>query len=165
MNHAATKEKPILSRSKTMRSRGAMGNALSASLDAETSSFQARLQKAENALVEPSKKVPVENDEKSIISKSDKKSAPKVVASIEVPHVVRDAFTMPGDDYALIAHVQQRCLQNALRVTKSEALRAGLQSLALMNDEELVGAFTRIEKVRVGGAIVSSRLEPSGAGE
>src|SRR5919108_1769775 len=42
--------------------------------------------------------------------------------------VIRDGFTMPAGDYALIAQVQALGLQVRLHVTKSGKLRAGLHA-------------------------------------
>src|SRR2546425_9961335 len=43
--------------------------------------------------------------------------------------VMRDGFTMPADDYALIAQLQATGLASGLAVSKSASLPAGLQSL------------------------------------
>ena len=64
--------------------------------------------------------------------------------------VVRDGFTMPASDYALIAQIQAACLQAGLSVTKSEVLRAGLQVLSQLPSAELTQALRGLEKVKTG---------------
>ena len=64
--------------------------------------------------------------------------------------VVRDGFTMPASDYALIAQLQAAGLQAGLRVTKSEVLRAGLQVLSQLTEAELTQALRGLERVKTG---------------
>lgn len=64
--------------------------------------------------------------------------------------VIRDGFTMPAGDYALIAQMQAVCLQAGLHVTKSEVLRAGLQSLRQLAPEALEQIVLALEKVKTG---------------
>ena len=104
-------------------SRNTIKNALAASLSAEESSFKSRLAKAE-----------------AVFGGPPKASRPHVVAT-EIPgrataadssasansRVVRDSFTMPEKDYALIEIVKSRCLGQNLLLNKSEVLRAGLR--------------------------------------
>ena len=66
--------------------------------------------------------------------------------------VVRDGFTMPASDYALIAQLQTTALQAGLSVTKSEVLRAGLQVLRQLTEAELTQALRGLEKVKTGRA-------------
>ena len=64
--------------------------------------------------------------------------------------VIRDGFTMPAGDYALIAEVQTVCLQAGLHVTKSAVLRAGLQALLQLAPEALQQIVLALEKVKTG---------------
>lgn len=64
--------------------------------------------------------------------------------------VIRDSFTIPESDYELIASIRQRCLNSATNATKSEVVRAGLQVLMSLNDDELLEAIARLEKVKTG---------------
>ena len=66
--------------------------------------------------------------------------------------VVRDGFTMPASDYALIAQLRRAALQAGLSVTKSEVLRAGLQVLSQLPAGELLQALRGLEKVKTGRA-------------
>ena len=71
-------------------------------------------------------------------------------SAIDKESVIRDSFTMPAADYALLADLQERCLKVGKSVNKSEIVRAGLQALARLAVSELVSAFEGVEKVRPG---------------
>ena len=50
---------------------------------------------------------------------------------------VRDTFTMPVDDYRLLAELKKRCRALGIGVKKSELLRAGLATIRELPDERL----------------------------
>ncbi|SAK52897.1 hypothetical protein [Caballeronia ptereochthonis] len=64
--------------------------------------------------------------------------------------VVRDSFTMPKSDYAKIATLKQKCLNNGVRVKKSELLRAALSLLDAAPDKRLIAAIKALETVKTG---------------
>jgi hypothetical protein len=64
--------------------------------------------------------------------------------------VIRDGFTMPAGDYALIDHVRAKSMQSGYAVTKSEVLRAGLHVLNRMSPVELEQVLETLEKVKPG---------------
>lgn len=64
--------------------------------------------------------------------------------------VIRDSFTMPEKDYDLIGEIRTRCLGKNLMVNKSEVMRAGLQALCEMSDEQLATLMRSLEKVKTG---------------
>jgi hypothetical protein len=64
--------------------------------------------------------------------------------------VIRDGFTMPVGDHALIAQVQAIGLQAGLHVTKSEVLRAGLHALLQSSPDALQQLLLAVEKVKTG---------------
>lgn len=63
---------------------------------------------------------------------------------------VRDSFTMPEADFALIATLKARALSARQEVKKSELLRAGLHALAAMATPALVAAIDQLEPVKIG---------------
>lgn len=79
-----------------------------------------------------------------------KKPTTNLSPSTESCLVVRDSFTMPEYDYALIAETQQRCLRKGLPMTKGEVLRAGLRALEAMSDTALHGLAGKVEKIKTG---------------
>ena len=64
--------------------------------------------------------------------------------------VIRDGFTMPADDYALIAQLQATGLAAGLAVSKSAVLRAGLHALQALSPDDLRQVFAALEKVKPG---------------
>jgi hypothetical protein len=65
--------------------------------------------------------------------------------------VIRDNFSMPEEDYALIEEIRQRLLkEHAVARNKSEVLRAGLLALAEMNSSELAEAIDRVKALKPG---------------
>jgi hypothetical protein len=63
---------------------------------------------------------------------------------------VRDSFTMPEADFALIATLKARALSAQREVKKSELLRAGLHALAALATPALVAAIDQLEPVKIG---------------
>ena len=75
----------------------------------------------------------------------NRKPAPEERAKL-----VRDGFTMPATDYALIAELKLRLHDVRREAKKSELLRAGLQALALLDATSLAAALDRLEPVKTG---------------
>ena len=69
--------------------------------------------------------------------------APKV-------RLVRDSFTMPEADFALVATLKERALKNGRAAKKSELLRAGLQLLGQQSPAALVAALERLQPIKTG---------------
>jgi hypothetical protein len=68
------------------------------------------------------------------------------------PHekVVRDGFSMPATDYALIAEIQERLMDGRVSASKSEVVRAGLHALKRLNPEALLEIAASLERVKTG---------------
>ncbi len=64
--------------------------------------------------------------------------------------LVRDSFTMPEPDFALIAALKVRALAAQREAKKSELLRAGLHALMAMDSAALVGALSRLQPLKLG---------------
>lgn len=64
--------------------------------------------------------------------------------------LVRDGFTMPEADYALIAELKHRLHAAHREAKKSELLRAGLQALAVLDASGLAAALDRLQPVKTG---------------
>jgi hypothetical protein len=63
---------------------------------------------------------------------------------------VRDSFTMPEADFALIATLKARALSAKVAVKKSELLRAGLHALAALPTPALIAGLAQLEPVKIG---------------
>ena len=74
----------------------------------------------------------------------------KPAAVAERVKLVRDGFTMPEADYALLKELKNRLHEVRREAKKSELLRAGLQALALLDAKALAAALDRLEPVKTG---------------
>lgn len=63
---------------------------------------------------------------------------------------VRDSFTMPEADFALIATLKARTLSAQRSTKKSELLRAGLHVLAALDTPALIAALEALDPVKIG---------------
>lgn len=64
--------------------------------------------------------------------------------------LVRDSFTMPEQDFGLIAALKERALNFKRPTKKSELLRAGLQALQLLPDAKLRIALDALVPLKAG---------------
>lgn len=85
--------------------------------------------------------------------------AKKVLAVAEVSNtestkprvkLVRDSFTMPREDFELIAQLKARALDFKRPAKKSELLRAGLQALSALTDVQLHAALETLRPLKAG---------------
>lgn len=80
-----------------------------------------------------------------------RKSHEAAVASVGKPaKLVRDSFTMPADDFALVDVMKARALQAQRPAKKSELLRAGLHALAALSPQALAKALDALAPVKAG---------------
>ena len=100
--------------------------ALTASLQAEHQAVQARLAKADASF-----------------QTQEAHPGPAAAPSPAPEKVIRDGFTMPAEDYALIA-------QAGVVVSKSAVLRAGLHALQALSPADLRQVFAALAKVKPG---------------
>jgi hypothetical protein len=64
--------------------------------------------------------------------------------------LVRDSFTMPEPDFALIAALKARTMAAQRETKKSELLRAGLHVLMALDDDTLIGSLGRLQPLKLG---------------
>jgi hypothetical protein len=85
-------------------------------------------------------------------AKAETKPAPAKAAEAKPAKVklVRDSFTMPLDEYAVLAVLKQRALSGAHPVKKSELLRAGIKQLAALSDAALLRALKSVPSIKTG---------------
>ena len=81
---------------------------------------------------------------------ADKKVGTAKLGKVKKPKLVRDSFTMPKVEYAVIATLKERCLKSGVAAKKSEILRAAIANLAKMSDTALAGAIRRLEVIKTG---------------
>jgi len=110
-----------------------MKSALGASLKAEERAVRDRFEKAE-----------------SVIGGGKAASGAQPPPSNGAGKVIRDSFTIPGDEYELISRIKKRCMKAGVSANKSEVLRAGLAALDAMSDGELAKAVEGLARVKTG---------------
>lgn len=105
---------------------------LRSTIDDQDRAVQERFDKADSVLIKPQANEP---------------SPVKVQGN---SGVVRDTFSMPPDDYALIAELRTRAARAGHIATKSDMVRAGLHALTALDEQQLVKAISALVRVLPG---------------
>ncbi len=93
------------------------------------------------------------SEEKRVEAAKPSKGKAKVKAKPaeeKKPKVIRDSFTLPADDYAMLSQLKQACLKDGVHVKKSELVRAGLRVLVRLDSAQLLAEIASIEKIKTG---------------
>ena len=93
------------------------------------------------AAKQPTAKAPVAKQPKAAPVKAEKPKKPKLV---------RDSFTMPEDEYALLAKIKKNCVAAGFEIKKSELLRIGVSLLAGMDPKKLQSAQKSLPELKAG---------------
>ena len=113
---------------------------------------------AASAATKPAKKVEAKKApaaKKAVAPKAPKAAAP-VVAKVskdvkaKKPKLVRDSFTIPKAEYAVIETLKERTARLSTPAKKSELLRAGLKLLSQLDDATLQKAMQSIPAIKTG---------------
>jgi hypothetical protein len=108
---------------------------------------------APKAEAKPAAKKPATAPAKPVAAKmpatAQKPAAPAKPPKLKAK-LVRDSFTMPQSDFALIAVLKERAIGFKRPTKKSELLRAGLQALAGLNDASLQAALNALAPLKPG---------------
>lgn len=112
-----------------------MAESMRKSLTEETSRVEDRFAKAE-----------------SFFSDSQPASRNEATSHAEppAPTVIRDTFSLPPTDYALLEQLRTRAISLGQVINKSEFVRAGLRALIDMPEPEFSQAIVKIEKIKLG---------------
>lgn len=81
---------------------------------------------------------------------ADDDNKPKQAVPVERVKLVRDSFTMPSDDFELIARLKSRALDFKRPTRKIELLRAGLQELNALDEAQLRRALAALRPLQTG---------------
>ncbi len=73
---------------------------------------------------------------------------PKV--KVHKAKLVRDSFTMPEDEYAVLGQVKKTCLKGGVEVKKSELLRAGVALLKQLDLAALKAVLAGLPQLKTG---------------
>ncbi len=77
-------------------------------------------------------------------------NAPKAADKPKKTKLVRDSFTMPDNEYALIAQVKKACVAAGFEIKKSELLRIGVALLAKMEPKALQASQQALAPLKAG---------------
>ena len=91
-------------------------------------------------------KAPLEAATKAAPSVADKEKDMKA----KKPKLVRDSFTIPKDEYAVIETLKERTARLSTPAKTSELLRAGLKVLSQLDDATLQKAMQSIPAIKTG---------------
>jgi hypothetical protein len=93
---------------------------------------------------------PAKTTPRSAVKNAKDVTAKDKAATPPKAKLVRDSFTMPGADFALIAQLKERGLGLRRHIKKSELLRAGLHALAGLDDAALTAALDSLAPLKPG---------------
>jgi len=82
--------------------------------------------------------------------KAAEPAKPSKPAKIRRAKLVRDSYTMPEAEHALITGLKKRCLSLGVAAKKSEILRAALAVLARLSDAEVALAIQGLAVIKTG---------------
>ena len=77
-------------------------------------------------------------------------ATPPAVASKPKHKLVRDSFTIPKAEYAVLESLKVRAANLARPVKKSELLRAGVSALNAMSDKAFLAAVNGVPSLKTG---------------
>jgi hypothetical protein len=79
-------------------------------------------------------------------AKSEAADAPKIKKS----KLVRDSFSMPEPEYAVLGSVKKTCLKAGVEVKKSELLRIGVALISKMDVDGLKAVLATLPPLKAG---------------
>ena len=87
---------------------------------------------------------------KTAVSGSRARAAVAVAEPPKKDKLIRDSFTLPREDFELIALLKDRALDFKRPTKKSELLRAGLQALAGLDQTRLRASLEALRPLKAG---------------
>ncbi len=82
--------------------------------------------------------------------KAARKAPPAQAVTVARPVLVRDSFTMPEQEYAVLADVKSACLRAGIDVKKSELLRVGVALLGQLDVATLRAVLAALPQLKTG---------------
>ena len=80
----------------------------------------------------------------------EEKASIEKPVKVKKPKLVRDSFTIPKEEYTVLANLKQRAGQLGSPAKKSELLRAGIEALAAMQDVAFMAALKVVPSIKTG---------------
>lgn len=78
------------------------------------------------------------------------KTVVEKIVKVKKPKQIRDSFTMPKTEYAVLNELKTRAASLTQPVKKSELLRAGIKALAAMTDTKFLIALKVVPTIKTG---------------
>lgn len=94
--------------------------------------------------------VAVRKNAKAVPAAAAAKPVAAVKEKIRKPKLVRDSFTMPEAEYAVLGRVKKASLKAGFNVKKSELLRIGVALVDRMDSAQLQAALAALTPVKAG---------------
>ncbi|NBW79602.1 MAG: hypothetical protein EBR27_11415 [Betaproteobacteria bacterium] len=101
---------------------------------------------AKKAVANKAQKMPAKTQIQTATLTSDTSEENK----IKKPKLVRDGFTMPKNEYAVLDVLKLRAAKLGRPAKKSELLRAGIKALEAMSDAALTQALDNVPAIKTG---------------
>ena len=93
---------------------------------------------------------PVVAKKVSVVAKAKPAAATKTIAKPKKVKLVRDSYSMPAHEHALLTDLKKRAKKMGKEFKKSEFLRAGIAHLMSLTDAVLVNTLAKVERVKSG---------------
>lgn len=93
---------------------------------------------------------PVSKPVSKLATKPAAKPAPAKDAKLKKPKMVRDSFTFPKAEYAVLDGLKMRAAKLGSPAKKTELLRAGIKVIAAMQDAAFVAALKSVPSLKTG---------------
>jgi hypothetical protein len=84
------------------------------------------------------------------VTKAPAKPKAEKADKVKKPKLVRDSFTFPKTEYAVLDALKQRALKLAHPIKKGELVRAGIKAIAGMTDAALLQALKAVPTIKTG---------------
>ena len=84
------------------------------------------------------------------VDKPAVKVVPAKPAKLKKPKMIRDSFTFPKAEYAVLDGLKMRAAKLGSPAKKTELLRAGIKSIAAMQDAAFVAALKSVPSLKTG---------------
>ena len=84
------------------------------------------------------------------VGKAAPANRPAKPEKVKKPKLVRDSFTIPKLEYAVVEQLKQRAAKLGAPVKKSELLRAGIKLLATLATADYLAALAAVPTIKTG---------------
>lgn len=93
---------------------------------------------------------PVAKSTAKTVTKPAAKATPVKPVKLKKPKMVRDSFTFPKAEYAVLDGLKMRAAKLGSPAKKTELLRAGIKAIAAMQDAAFVAALKSVPSLKTG---------------